>query len=217
MIVHVDLSPRYKKKFEKLLESLMIPVSSEDEAVLVFSNRPHVYKPTVLVGKLQNEGEIGDNIIDVIDPRIDKKTLQLKVRLYEIFLQTGGFYEALEEEFLKAKRNTMPLSIVIFRILDKDIDAVRTLLTSLNISSRKSDKTFNLGEGEVVIILPGTDKSGAEVFAKRLERRFVRKYLKEKILKKPEYVHGIAELEDWMITGEDLISAAEYETLRKIR
>ncbi len=215
MIVHVDLPQRTKRKFERLLKNLSIPVSSEEEAALIFSDKPHTYKPTVIVGKL--EDDVPENVIDVIDSRIDEKIMKLKVRLYEMYLQVGGFSEVLEEEFMKAKRNTMPLSLVVFKVMDGDMDAVRMLITSLNASSRKSDKAFNLGEGEIVIILPGTDKNGARVFVKRLERRFIRKYLKEKVLKKPDYVYGISSMEDWMVTGEDLVSAAEYEALKKIR
>ena len=215
MIVHIDLPQRTRKRFERLLKKLSIPVSSEEEAAMVFSDRPHSYKPTVIVGKY--DGDVPENVIDVIDSKIDEKTLKLKVRLYEVYLQVGGFSEVLEEEFMKAKRNTMPLSLVVFKVIDRDMDAVRMLIASLNASSRKSDKVFNLGEGEIVIILPGTDKNGARVFVKRLERRFIRKYLKEKVLKKPDYVYGISTVEDWMVTGEDLVSAAEYEALKKLR
>ena len=216
MIIHVDLPQRTKKKFERLLKKLSIPVSSEEEAAVIFSTKPHTYKPTVIVGKLE-EDELPENVIDIIDTKVDEKTLKLKLRLYETYIQVGGFNEVLEEEFMKSKRNTMPLSVVVFKIIDRDMDAVRLIVSSLNASSRKSDKTFNLGEGEIVIVLPGTDKNGAKVFVKRLERRFIRKYLKEKVLKKPEYVYGISTVEDWMITGEDLVSAAEYEVLRKLR
>ncbi len=215
MIVHVDLPQRTKKKFERMLNNLSIPVSSEEEAVIVFSRKPHTYKLTVIVGRLDDE--VPENVIDVIDSKIDEKTLRLKVRLYETYIQSGGFNGVLEEEFMKAKRNTMPLSLVVFKVVDQDMDAIRMLVSSLNIASRKSDKVFNLGEGEIVIILPGTDRNGAGVFVKRLERRFIRKYLKEKVLKKPSYVCGIATMEDWMVVGEDLVSAAEYEILRKLR
>lgn len=215
MIVHVDLPPRQKRRFEKMLMDLLVPVSSAEVASLIFSKTPHPYKPTVIVGKV--EGEIPDNVIDVISPGIDKEILKLKLRLYEVFIQSGDYMEILDEEFSKAKRNTMPLSVVLFKVLDEDVDAIRILLASANASSRKSDKIFNLGEGEILAILPGTDKEGAETFARRLSRRFVRNYTREKVTKKPSCVYGIAEIEDWMVLGEDLLSSAEYDLIGKLR
>ena len=215
MIVHVDLPPRQKKRFEKMLKNLLVPVSSAEVASLIFSSSPHPYKPTVIVGN--PEGEMPDNVVDVINSRVNKEILKLKLRLYEIFIQSGDYMEILDEEFSKAKRNTMPLSVVIFKILDGDVDAVRILLFSANASSRKSDKIFNLGEGEILAILPGTDKEGAETFARRLSRRFIRSYTREKVTKKPTCVYGIAEIEDWMVLGEDLLSSAEYDLIKKLR
>ncbi len=215
MIVHLDLGPKLKKRFEAMLKELSVPVSSEEEAVLVFSKKPHPYKPTVIIGKV--EDGITDNVIDILETNVNLEKLRLKMKLYEAFLQSGDYSEVLDDEFVKARRNTMPLSVVLFKILDDDIDALKALLSSLSISSRRSDKAFNLGEGEILVILPGTDKDGAEVFVRRLERRFVRRYIREKVLKKPSYTYAVAELEDWMITGEDLLSSAEYELLKKIR
>jgi hypothetical protein len=215
MIVHLNLPIRQKRRFEKLLRELLVPTSSEEEADLVFSNVPHPFKYTVIVGKL--EDNVKDTVIDVINPGIDKDVLKLKLKLYEVYTQTGDYMEIVDEEFSKARRNTMPLSVVIFKVMDEDLEAIRSLIVSMSLFSRRSDKFFNLGEGEILVLLPGTDKEGAELFVRRLNRRFVREYLKKRIVKKPSYAYGIAEMENWMVLGEDLLSAAEYDLLKKLR
>ncbi len=215
MMAYVDLSDELGEKLKNVLEEAGWFVSSEDEANLVFSKEPHPYKPTVIVGECG--ANIPDNVIDIIPLDFDEKVLKIRLKLYSVYLQSGDFETVLDEEFMKSRRYTLPLSVVIFRVLEKESSSMRKLVSVLNVRSRKSDKSFRISEDEIVVVLPGTDREGAEVFVKRVVRKYTKEYVRENVFKKPDFVYGIGSIQDWMISAEDLLSSAEFDLLQKLR
>ncbi len=215
MIVYIDLPKNLKKKFEQAFEYSGWFISTPEEANLIVAKKPHPYKPSVVVGKCRLNPP--DNVIDIIPEDIDQIALELRLRLYAVYLQTGDFESILEEEFMKSRRYTLPLSVVIFKVMENDPKSIRKILSVVNLHSRRSDKSFRISEDEIMAILPGTDREGAEIFVKRVTRRYTKEYIKENVLKKPDFVFGIGSLEEWMISAEDLLSSAEFDLLRKIR
>ncbi len=216
MIVCVQTGKGWTKKIRKVFENNgWIIVENPEEADLVISEEAHLYKPTIVVGKV--EEDLMENVIDVLSPKDCERYIKIRLKLYQAYLTTGGFEDYLEEEFSKAVRYTLPLSLVIFKITEKDNKTLEKLIVTAKRYSRISDKFFKLSDDEVVMVLPGTDEDGANVFVKRLIRRWHREYLKETITKKPSFIYGIASIEDWMLSAEDLLASAEYDLLKKIR
>jgi len=217
MTVYIDTT-RYSRKLKNILEKIgWIVTEEENEADVVVSDSAHKFKPTIILGTPKCD-EIPDNVLDVISPRdVNEKILRIKSKLYEMFLNIGNFEEFLEEEFAKAKRYTLPLSLVVIKVLDEDKNSIKKLLKTVRLYSRRSDKIFRLSEDELAIVLLGTDLEGTKVFLKRLSKRWTREYMKDSILKKPDFIYGISTTEEWMKSAEDLLSSAEFDLMGKIR
>jgi len=215
MIVNIQ-NVSYKEIIQDVFEKREWIVSQNDyDADLIVSKRPHTYKPTVIVGKLRVN--IPENVIDIIRSKPDSISLELRIKLYESYLQNNNFEAYLKEEFLKSKRYTLPLSLIIIKVYEDDPKLVRKLFYMISIVSRFTDKAYRISEDEVAIVLPGTDREGAEIFVSRLSRKAIKEYLKEKVLKKPDFIYGIGCVEDWMKSEEDLLSSSEYDLLSKLR
>ncbi len=215
MRYHVDLDGRVGKRLERTLEKLGWVRAPRNRCDVIFSKKPDPMVPTVLVTR--EDPEITDTVIDVIRGNEPEDVLKLKLRLYETFLNIGDYMDYLEEEFIKSKRYSLPLSVVLFRVLDEREDSFTCLMGALKEYARQTDKVFRIGDFDVLVVLNGTDIEGADVFVKRIAKRYVRDFLKKNVLKEPDFVYGVAEAEDWMVSAEDLISSAEYDLLSKMR
>ena len=187
--------------------------SDSGDVDLVISRKPDPLVRTVLI----DGGDITDNVIDVLRGDETPEELILKAKLYEAYLNSGDIESLLEEEFVRSKRYSIPLSVVIFRILDSDTDVMRCLFKSIRDYGRISDKVYRVSDSDVLVVLVGTDESGIDVFVRRIKRRFKREYLKLKVLKIPDVYYAKATLEDWMLSGEDLLASAEYDLVKNSR
>ncbi len=214
MRFRVDLKGKLKDRMKKYFERAGWLYSDSEKVDVVISDKPHPLLPTILVGGSKN-GDLVDNVLDVLSGQESEDVIKIRVKLYESFLNSGNYESILEEEFARSKRYSVPLSVVIFRILDDDKDAVRCLMSVVKEYGRLSDKMFRVEDGDILVVLVGTDLSGAEVFVRRIKRRYTREYLKRKILKEPDFLWGIGTLEDWMISSDDLLASAEYDLIRK--
>ncbi len=215
MIVNIQ-DVNYKEVIQDAFEKREWIISqNEFDADLIVSKKPHTYKPTVIVGRLRVN--IPENVVDIIKTKPDPTSLSLRIKLYESYLQNNNFEAYLKEEFLKSKRYTLPLSLVIIKVYENDPELIKKLYYIISLISRFTDKAYRISEDEVGVILPGTDRDGAEIFINRLSRKIIKEYLKEKVLKKPDFIYGIGSIEDWMKSEEDLISSCEYDLLNRLR
>ncbi|MCD6450172.1 MAG: hypothetical protein J7L34_06680 [Thermotogaceae bacterium] len=215
MIVNIQ-DVNYKDVIQDTFEKREWIVSQSDyDADLIVAKNPHNYKPTVIVGRLK--GDFPVNVIDVIRSKPHPITLELRIRLYEAYLQSNNFEAYLKEEFLKSRRYTLPLSLVIIRIYENDPLLIKEFYYAFSTVSRSTDKAFRISEGEFAVVLPGTGREGAEIFIRRFSKKITKEYIKERVLKKPDFIYGIGTLEDWMKSEEDLISSSEYDLLSKLR
>jgi len=215
MIVNIQ-NVNYREIIQNAFERREWIISQNDyDADLIVARKPHTYKPTVVVGRLRVN--IPDNVIDMISSKPNPVSLDLRIKLYESYLQSNNFESYLKEEFLKSKRYTLPLSLIIIKAYESDPEFIKKLCYMIPLISRLTDKAYRISEDEVAVVLPGTDREGAEVFIKRLSRKVIKKYLKERALRKPNFIYGIGSIEDWMKSEEDLISSSEYDLLSKLR
>lgn len=78
----------------------------------------------------------------------------------------------LERELRRAGRSGLPVSIVVARAPAPDADPAPDLRAVLarHLRVRETDLVFTLETGEVAILLPDTDRAGAQVVESRIER-----------------------------------------------
>jgi len=199
-----------KRAFE---EAGFVPVRRKENAFVVVSEKPDIIRDTVLVSN-DAPKELPSNVIDVLNPDISYELLVRRARLILSYLyRPRGIFDELEDEFMKAKRYSFPLSIVIILSFEsrEDVEDVFGLLRRI---SRATDTMGFLGNNEILVILPGTDKKGAQIYVRRLKKRLIRFGNWTKI---PNMMFGIAEVEDWMESAEDLIAAAEFSLVSRKR
>ena len=203
-------SNELKRAFE---EAGFVLVRRKENAFVIVSEKPDIMKDTVLL--LSNTPkDIPTNVIDVLDPEAPYDLLVRKARLILSYLyRPRGIFDELEDEFMKAKRYDFPLSIVVILSFEsrEDMEDVFGLLKRI---SRATDTMGFLGNNEILVILPGTDKRGAQIYVGRLRKRLIRFGNWTRI---PNMMFGIAEVEDWMESAEDLIAAAEYSLVSRKR
>lgn len=201
-------SNELKRAFE---EAGFVLVRRKENAFVIVSEKPDIMKDTVLL--LSNTPkDIPTNVIDVLDPEAPYDLLVRKARLILSYLyRPRGIFDELEDEFMKAKRYDFPLSIVVILSFEsrEDMEDVFGLLKRI---SRATDTMGFLGNNEILVILPGTDKRGAQIYVGRLRKRLIRFGNWTRI---PNMMFGIAEVEDWMESAEDLIAAAEYSLVSR--
>jgi len=201
-------SNELKRAFE---EAGFVLVRRKENAFVIVSEKPDIMKDTVLL--LSNTPkDIPTNVIDVLDPEAPYDLLVRKARLILSYLyRPRGIFDELEDEFMKAKRYDFPLSIVVILSFEsrEDMEDVFGLLKRI---SRATDTMGFLGNNEILVILPGTDKRGAQIYVARLRKRLIRFGNWTRI---PNMMFGIAEVEDWMESAEDLIAAAEYSLVSR--
>ncbi len=212
MRFRVDLKGEVAKRIRDSLERAGWIHSDSGWVDVIVSHEPHPLVPTILVG---NDEDVYENVLDVLRGDESPETMKLRVKLYESYLKSGDYEIMLEEEFTRSKRYSIPLSLAVFRLMDTDTDALRCLMKVIREHARKSDKMFRVSDEDVVVVLIGTDIEGAEVFMRRIRRRYSREYLKKSVLKEPDFLWGIATLEDWMISSEDLLASLEFDLLRR--
>ena len=201
-------SNELKRAFE---EAGFVLVRRKENAFVIVSEKPDIMKDTVLL--LSNTPkDIPTNVIDVLDPEAPYDLLVRRARLILSYLyRPRGISDELEDEFMKAKRYDFPLSIVVILSFEsrEDMEDVFGLLKRI---SRATDTMGFLGNNEILVILPGTDKRGAQIYVGRLRKRLIRFGNWTRI---PNMMFGIAEVEDWMESAEDLIAAAEYSLVSR--
>ncbi len=201
-------SNELKRAFE---EAGFVLVRRKENAFVIVSEKPDIMKDTVLL--LSNTPkDIPTNVIDVLDPEAPYDLLVRKARLILSYLyRPRGIFDELEDEFMKAKRYDFPLSIVVILSFEsrEDMEDVFGLLKRI---SRATDTMGFLGNNEILVILPGTDKRGAQIYVGRLRKRLIRFGNWTRI---PNMMFGIAEVEDWMESAEDMIAAAEYSLVSR--
>ena len=201
-------SNELKRAFE---EAGFVLVRRKENAFVIVSEKPDIMKDTVLL--LSNTPkDIPTNVIDVLDPEAPYGLLVRKARLILSYLyRPRGIFDELEDEFMKAKRYDFPLSIVVILSFEsrEDMEDVFGLLKRI---SRATDTMGFLGNNEILVILPGTDKRGAQIYVGRLRKRLIRFGNWTRI---PNMMFSIAEVEDWMESAEDLIAAAEYSLVSR--
>jgi diguanylate cyclase (GGDEF)-like protein len=93
-------------------------------------------------------------------------------------LATGlALGERLESEIARARRAGEPMSLVLFEIDDyielterdeREAERALTAVSGILKEGRASDVQFRLDGGEFAVLMPGTDRSGAEIAAIRL-------------------------------------------------
>lgn len=203
-------SNELKRAFE---EAGFVLVRRKENAFVIVSEKPDIMKDTVLLRSNMPEN-IPTNVIDVLDPEAPYDILVRRARLILSYLyRPRGISDELEDEFMKAKRYDFPLSIVVILSFEsrEDMEDVFGLLKRI---SRATDTMGFLGNNEILVILPGTDKRGAQIYVGRLRKRLIRFGNWTRI---PNMMFGIAEVEDWMESAEDLIAAAEYSLVSRKR
>ena len=201
-------SNELKRAFE---EAGFVLVRRKENAFVIVSEKPDIMKDTVLLRSNMPEN-IPTNVIDVLDPEAPYDLLVRKARLILSYLyRPRGIFDELEDEFMKAKRYDFPLSIVVILSFEsrEDMEDVFGLLKRI---SRATDTMGFLGNNEILVILPGTDKRGAQIYVGRLRKRLIRFGNWTRI---PNMMFGIAEVEDWMESAEDMIAAAEYSLVSR--
>jgi len=201
-------SNELKRAFE---EAGFVLVRRKENAFVIVSEKPDIMKDTVLLRSNMPEN-IPTNVIDVLDPEAPYDILVRRARLILSYLyRPRGISDELEDEFMKAKRYDFPLSIVVILSFEsrEDMEDVFGLLKRI---SRATDTMGFLGNNEILVILPGTDKRGAQIYVGRLRKRLIRFGNWTRI---PNMMFGIAEVEDWMESAEDLIAAAEYSLVSR--
>ena len=171
-----------------------------NSADLVFSDDPRVVaERLVLVSKRVPE-PLPDNVVDVIDPDLPDQLLERRIEMLKLYvLFPAGILSFLEEEFEKSKRYGIPLSVVHLHL--EDSRYARIVAAELSRMLRSTDKFDLLNDTEILIVLPGTSKEGAERFFKRLRR----KLLRLDWTRQPLYDHAIVQVEPWMESTEDLL------------
>ena len=201
-------SDELKRAFE---EAGFMPVKRKENAFVIVSEKPDVMRDTVLL--LSNTPkDIPANVIDVLDPKAPYDILVRRARLILSYLyRPRGIFDELEDEFMKAKRYDFPLSIVVILSFESG-ENVEDVFGLLKRISRTTDVMGFLGNNEILVILPGTDKRGAQIYVARLRKRLIRFGNWTRI---PNMIFGIAEVEDWMESAEDLIAAAEYSLVSR--
>jgi len=201
-------SNELKRAFE---EAGFVLVRRKENAFVIVSEKPDIMKDTVLLRSNMPEN-IPTNVIDVLDPEAPYDILVRRARLILSYLyRPRGIFDELEDEFMKAKRYDFPLSIVVILSFEsrEDMEDVFGLLKRI---SRATDTMGFLGNNEILVILPGTDKRGAQIYVGRLRKRLIRFGNWTRI---PNMMFGIAEVEDWMESAEDLMAAAEYSLVSR--
>ncbi|MCD6552187.1 diguanylate cyclase [Thermotoga sp.] len=180
-----------------------------ESADLVVTDRPrNDGKQTILISKSLPE-EIPEGVLDVIDPRLPDFLLRNRFRMIKTYLKfPRGILSYLEEEFAKAKRYDFPLS-VIYLFFESEKTAER-VYESIQEILRSSDKIDFVRKNELMIILPATAKEGAQRLLKRLRRKFLRLDW----TKQTFFEYGIAQVEDWMESVEDLFASLESSMRR---
>ena len=198
------------KAFE---EAGFTPVKKRENAFVIVSKKPDVIKETILFLS-DIPKNLPMNVIDVWDPKTPYDLLVKKAKLIFSYLyRPRGIFDELEDEFMKAKRYNFPLSVVVIFSLETKEDLENTFGLLKKIS-RTTDIIGFLGNNEILVALPGTDKKGAQIYVNRLKKRLIRFGNWTKI---PNVMFGIAEVENWMESSEDLIAAAEYALMSRKR
>jgi diguanylate cyclase (GGDEF)-like protein len=143
----------------------------------------------------------------------------------------GKFQRALSVEFEKSRLNEVNLSLVMADVDNfknyndtlghvKGDEALREIARILQIKSRKIDVVARYGGEEFAIIMPGTSKENARLFAERLRNEVERTYADEADIaaeKRLSISCGIASYPEDASSKEELISRADlalYEAKR---
>jgi hypothetical protein len=209
MKVKIDLED---EKLRERITSIVQEVgflTNESADVIITDDLKEQGRWVILVSKNVPE-KIPEGVLDVIDPRLPDFLLRKKFEMVKVYLKfPSGILSYLEDEFEKSKRYGFPLSVIY--LFFEDDGTARRVYEILRELLRSSDRFDFLKRNEIMIVLPGTSKEGAERLLKRLKRKFLRlDWTKQPILE-----YGIAQVEDWMETLEDLLASLE-SSLRRL-
>ncbi|PLV59196.1 diguanylate cyclase [Thermotoga sp. KOL6] len=198
---------KLKRRLEKLLreEGFLI---KEPADLVVSDNIKDYVEPLIMIAEIVPEN-VPEVVLDVVDPRLPDSLLKKRFKMIRTYLKfPNGILSYLEEEFEKSKRYNFPLSVVYLSFEDEA--TAKRVYEILEESLRASDRFDFVRKNELILILPGTPKEGAERVLKRLKRRLLRiNWTKQVSLE-----HSWAQVEDWMDSIEDLLMALETSTRR---
>ena len=143
----------------------------------------------------------------------------------------GRFQQSLASEIEKTKREEGRLSLVMIDVdnfknyndtlghMNGD-EALRNIASVLNEKSRKFDTVARYGGEEFVIVMPGTSKENARLFAERLRNEVEKTFADEKDIQPNKHLTiscGVASYPEDATSKEDLVMRADialYEAKR---
>ncbi|ABQ46473.1 putative diguanylate cyclase [Thermotoga petrophila RKU-1] len=209
MKVKIDLEDeKLRERIVKIVQEVGFLIN-ESSDVIITDNLKEQDRWMILVSENVPEN-IPEGVLDVIDPRLPDFLLRKKFEMVKVYLKfPSGILSYLEDEFEKSKRYGFPLSVIY--LFFEDDGTARRVYEILRELLRSSDRFDFLKRNEIMIVLPGTSKEGAERLLKRLKRKFLRLDW----TKQPMLEYGVAQVEDWMETVEDLLASLE-SSLRRL-
>ncbi|PLV56607.1 diguanylate cyclase [Thermotoga sp. SG1] len=208
MKVRIELEDEtLRRRLEKIVQEAGFLIN-EAADLIVTDKTKNNEKQTVLIARSLPD-EIPENVLDVIDPDLPDFLLRKSFEMIKTYLKfPRGILSYLEEEFEKAKRYDFPLSAIY--LFFEDEKTAERVYESIQEILRSSDRIDFVRKNELMIVLPGTAKEGAERLLKRLKR----KLLRLDWTKQTFFEYGIAQVEDWMETVDDLFASLEISMRR---
>jgi len=208
MKVKIDLEDEtLRERLVKIVQEVGFLIN--ETADLIITDRPEGGgKQKVLIARSLPE-DIPEDVLDVIDPDLPDFLLRRRFEMIKTYLKfPRGVLGYLEEEFEKARRYDFPLSVIY--LFFEDEKTAERVYESIREVLRSSDRIDFVRKNELMIVLPGTTKEGAERLLKRLKR----KLLRLDWTKQTFFEYGMTQVEDWMETVEDLLASLEISMRR---
>ncbi|KAF2958953.1 hypothetical protein AS159_04645 [Thermotoga sp. Ku-13t] len=171
MRAYVELSD--KDSEEKIRSAILmsggVAVARQIDADIFVGETVHPFLDTVLVSS-----EVPADLAGVIDVVLPSQTLEyyrMKFKMISCYVSYKlGLEDFLNEEIYKSQRYGFPLSVLMARLSNFDVQFLQRIYSIFKRQARESDRFFIFNES-IVAVLPYTNLGGAKVFARRLLRR----------------------------------------------